>query len=85
MLSPLAEEGLSIYETRLRKELERSHLGQAVAIHIDSGDYDVGSSHSAAARLLMTRHKRDGRIVTFTIGPPSDSDKRLSERILGTR
>ena len=81
----MAEEALSIYEKTLRKELEASHLGRAVAIHVDSGDYALGDSHSAVARLLMTRHKQDGRIVTFTIGPPTDSDKRLSERIVGAR
>ncbi len=57
LLSPLAKEALSIYKKSLREELECSHLGQAVAIHVESGDHAIGDSHSAAARLLMTRHK----------------------------
>lgn len=80
-LSPLGEQARNIYETRLRTLLERDHLGQAVAIHVDSGDYAVASSHNEAARLLLARHERDGRIVTLTIGPPTDTDLRLAARM----
>ena len=79
-LSPLGEAGRAIYEERLRVSLEQDHLGEAVAIHVDTGDYAIGRTHGDAARALLTRHERDGRIVTLTIGPPTDADLRLGMR-----
>jgi len=80
-LSPLAEQGRIIYEGKLKSILEPEHDGEAVAIHIDTGDYALGNSHGAAAHALMVRHKPDGRIVTLTIGPPTDADLRLATRV----
>ena len=85
MLSPLGRKGLEIYQTRLQADLEPGHNGEAVAIHVDTGDYAVADTHSHAARALLSRHERDGRIVTFTIGPPTDSDLRLAARIVAGR
>lgn len=84
-LSPLAEYGRAIYERRLKAVLEPEHNGQAVAIHVDTGDYAVGSSHSHAVRTLLARHEPDGRIVTFTIGLPTDADLRLAARVAAGR
>lgn len=81
LLSPLAEQGRAIYEKRLKATLEPSHDGEAVAIHVDTGDYALGNSHSSAARILLSRHEPDGRIVTLTIGTPTDSDIRLISRV----
>ncbi len=67
-----------IYEQRLRAKLERDSLGKAVAIHPDSGDYAVGSTHREAAEQLIARDRLDGRIVTLTIGPPTKSDLRIA-------
>jgi hypothetical protein len=80
-LSPLAEQALVIYEKKLKAMLEPAHHGQAVAIQVDTEDYAVGKSHSEAAHALLTRHQPDGRIVTLTIGPPTDADLRLAMRI----
>lgn len=80
-LSPLAQRGIDIYERDLRAELEPAHTGGAVAIHVDSGDYAVGRTHAEAARTLLARHERDGRIVTLTIGGPTDRDLRLMRRL----
>ena len=63
-LSPLAEQARAIYEERLKPPLEPKFSGKAVAIHVDSGDYAVGESHSDVARALLARHEPDGRIVT---------------------
>ena len=80
-LSPLAEQGRAIYESRLKALLELEHSGEAVAIHVDTEDYVLGKSHSEAAHALLARHQPDGRIVTLTIGPPTDQDLRLATRI----
>ena len=80
-LSPLAEQGRTIYQEKLKAALEPLHDGEAVAIHVDSGDYVIGNSHSAAAHLLMKRHEVDGRVVTLTIGSPTDGDLRLATRV----
>jgi hypothetical protein len=56
-----------------------------VAVHVDTGDYAVAESHSAAARALLARHEPDGRIVTLTIGPPTDADLRLAARMTAGR
>jgi len=58
---------------------------KAVAIHVDTGDYAVGENHSDAARALLARHEPDGRIVTLTIGPPTDADLRLAARMTAGR
>jgi hypothetical protein len=81
-ISTLSEKAREIYEQKLRNKLESNHTGEAVAIHVDSGDYAVGKTHSEAAHKLLAGHKPDGRIVTFTIGPPTDADMRLAHRML---
>lgn len=80
-LSPLAREALAIYERKLPRLLEPAHIGDAVAIHVDSGEYEVAQTHSRAARALLKRHEADGRIVTLTIGPPTASDLQWSTRV----
>jgi hypothetical protein len=77
-LSPLAEQARALYDTRLKTVLEPQYLGQAVAIRPDTGNYAVGPTHSKAAAALLARHQPDGRIVTLTIGPPTDADLRLT-------
>jgi hypothetical protein len=84
-LSPLAARGLELYRERLQALLEPEHSGESVAIHVDTGDYELGGTHSDAARRLLSRHDCDGRIVTLTIGPPTDRDIRMSHRLAGAR
>ena len=79
-LSPLAELGRCIYEKKLKSVLEPTHNGEAVAIHVDTGDFALGNNHSAAAHVLINRHEADGRIVTLTIGLPTDAELRLATR-----
>ena len=83
-LSPLAEQGRTIYENRLKPMLEPEHTGEAVAIHVDTQDYAVAATHREAARALLLRHAPDGRIVTLTIGPPTDEDVRLVSRVVAS-
>ena len=79
-LSPLAEQGRTIYKEQLKAILEPGHNGEVVAIHVDSGDYVIGNNHRDAAHTLAERHEADGRIVTLTIGLPTDADLRLATR-----
>lgn len=84
-LSPISRQALRIYEQRLKRQLEAEHMGEAVAIHVDTGDYALGRTHSQALKALLARHARDGRIATLRIGPPTDSDIRLAARISASR
>lgn len=80
-LTTLAEQAKAIYDHTLKANLEPAHNGEAVAIHVDTGDYAVARDHSSAARIIIGRHQVDGRVVTITIGSPTDADLRLAARI----
>jgi hypothetical protein len=80
-LSELAQKGIDLYESRLKALLEPDYAGHVVAVHVDTADYAIGSTHSQAARVLLARHAPDGRIVTLTIGRPSEADFRLAARL----
>jgi hypothetical protein len=82
-LTELDKKALSTYEDRLKALLDPAHTGEAVAIHVDSGDYALGRSHTKALHALLARHEADGRVVTLTIGPPTDSDRQLLARLGG--
>lgn len=77
-LTPLTREALRYFDAKLKARLESECLGCAAATHVDSGDYATADTHSAAARILLRTHRRDGRIVTLTIGPPTAEDIRLA-------
>lgn len=83
-LTDFEKKALESYETALKDHLLATHLGKAVAIHPDSGDYEIANTRSNAARAL-TRHESNGKIVTLRIGPPTGSDNRLVARILAAR
>jgi hypothetical protein len=65
----------------LRATLEQENPGEAVAIYVDSEEYALGDSHSAARRTLENSHP-DGAIVTLTVGPPTLNDFAVAYRIL---
>ncbi len=81
----LGEQAQRIYDTKLKSIVEPLYVGKSIAIHVDSEDYAVGESHRDAARKLLDRAPKDGRIVTLTIGPPTDSDIRLASRMSAGR
>ena len=82
-LPPDCERALAIYENQLKELLEREHLGEAVAIDANSGEYAVGRTHSVAARLLKAREIPAAQIVTLTIGPATPADMYLTNRMMG--
>ncbi len=81
-LSPVSQRGVTIYREKLRPILEPEHNGEAVAIHVETGDYAVAPSHGRACQKLRERHEPDGQIVTLTIGPPTDTDIDMGYRFL---
>ncbi len=79
-LTDLSRQGLALYEAKIKALLEPQHDGQFVAIHVDTEDYAVGRSSSAATRALLKRHPVDGRLVVRKIGP--EPEYGLAARLL---
>jgi len=67
-LERLSEQGQAIYDERLKAVLEPEFNGQEVAIHLDSGDYEVAKNATYARRALRARQPT-GLILTTNIGP----------------
>jgi len=85
VLSPDVEKAIEIYDQRLRTVLETEHSGESLAIDVDSGDFELGSSHGEAARKLKSKRPPGARIVTLTIGPPTPQEIALAQRMAGVR
>ena len=47
--------GDEIYERDIRTHIEPEHVGEVIAIDVDSGDYSLADSASAAAKHLRER------------------------------
>ena len=47
--------GDEIYEREIRRQVEDAHRGEVVAIDVDSGDYAIGDTVSAASKRLRKR------------------------------
>jgi hypothetical protein len=71
---------LEFYERELRTELERQHWGKAVAIHLESRDYEVAQTATRAYRTLRQRRPQ-GWITTLAIG--AERPNPALERRLG--
>src|SRR5262249_43098111 len=67
-LEKLADRGEAIYNERLRAILEPRHNGQTVAIHLDTGDLEVGKNSPSAWKALRVR-RPEGMVMTRIIGP----------------
>ena len=85
-LDDVTQRGLAIYETRLKALLEPDHLGEVVAIHVDSGDHAVAASSPGALRAMRQIHP-SGLLFLYTIGPAEDQGlaRRMAGLELGTR
>ncbi len=59
--------GASIY-SNLQQALEAAHDRQYVAIHVDTGDYEVARTTADAMRAIRKRHPADGRLYFRKIG-----------------
>ena len=81
-MQTIEERGRNIYDERLRTHLEQRHLGEAVAIHLASGDYATDKRWAIALRRLRERHP-DGETYTQFIGPPTPDEMALANRLGG--
>lgn len=79
-LDDVTQRGLKIYEGRLKPLLEPDHLGEVVAIHVDSGDYAVAASSPEALRAMRRIHPA-GLLFLYTIRPAEDHG--LARRMAG--
>lgn len=70
-----------IYNDKLRATLEPEHNGKLVAIHLDTGDFEVARSSPRAWKALRKRQPT-GQIDVIDIGPVA-VDNPLSMRANG--
>jgi hypothetical protein len=68
-LTRIADAGYAIYNEKLKSILEPKYNGQIVAIHLDSGDYEVARNSPSAWKALELRHP-EGLMAILDIGPP---------------
>ncbi len=78
----LSAKGHAIYDQKLKAILEPKYNGQEVAIHLDSGDYEVAPNSPDARRALRARWPV-GLILTTNIGPAKMDSMTL--RMLGSQ
>ena len=83
-LTPDVEKAVQIYEQRLKPILEPRCSGESIALDPETGEYELGSSHSEAARKLKLRWPQ-ASIVTLTVGPPTPMEVSLAHRMAGIR
>ena len=80
-LSEIAQRGLTYYDRELRSMLEPAHNGQAIALHVDTGDYVVADTLTEARQQLIRRYPDpQGRIFSRIVGP--DMTDTLPHRLL---
>lgn len=69
-VSEAARKGLSLYDEKLKSQLEPTQNGRAIALHVDTGDYVIADSLPAARREMFERYPDpQGRILCRVIGP----------------
>lgn len=81
-LELLSAKGNAIYDQTLKALLEPRYNGQIVAIHLDSGDYEVAGNSPTATRALRARHG-SGLMMITDIGPARIDS--LTLRMLGSQ
>jgi hypothetical protein len=59
--------GDEIYERDIRPQVEPEHVGEVIAIDVDSGDYALADSASAAAKRLRER-RPDAQVWLMRVG-----------------
>ncbi len=79
-LDEVSRKGQEWYAT-LKSELEPSHNGKTVAIHLETGKYRIGDSSPEAMRLL--RHQFPAGLMTTVIIGPDQMDQ-FAYRLLGS-
>jgi hypothetical protein len=83
-MESIEERGQAFYEQHLKLLLEPEHNGQAVAIHLDTGDYKIHRNWAVALRELRELHP-DGETYALFIGPPAPREMALATLLAGDR
>ncbi|MBV9848317.1 MAG: hypothetical protein JO250_01390 [Armatimonadetes bacterium] len=81
-LDRLSQIGRAIYEDKLKAILEPAYNGQVVAIHLDSGDYEV-AKYSRPAWTALRARRPAGMMMVTDIGPAKIDS--LAVRMLASR
>ncbi len=68
-LREVSERGHALYDTTLKAQLEPEHNNRFVALHVDTGDYEVARTSAEATRAMQKRRPLDGRLYIRRIGP----------------
>lgn len=81
-LKALSERGERIYADTIRAQVEPMRNGECIAIHLDTGAWEIARTDALASEKLRARVGK-GLQMSRRIGPPvMDS---LTERILASR
>ena len=81
LLDDISSRGEEIY-AELQPVLEPEFDRHFVVIHVDTGDYEVAKSASAATRGIRFRHPIDGRLFLRKIG--NDPEHGLAARLFAS-
>lgn len=81
-MEQLSAKGRAIYDQTLKAILEPQYNGQEVAIHLDSGDYEVAKNSPTASRAVRARHPI-GLMMVTDVGPAKMD--RLALRMRGNQ
>lgn len=63
----IARLGKEIYQRDIQRQVETDHLGQVVAIDVDSGDYALGANAIAASESLRN-HRPNAQVWLMRVG-----------------
>jgi hypothetical protein len=79
----ISDAAWDIYNRKLKAILEPDRIGQIVAIHVDTEDFEV-APNSPDARFTLRRRHSEGPISTLNIGPVDPHDP-LALRMAGNQ
>ncbi len=74
--------GRAIYDNKLKAMLEPEYNGKIVAIHLDTGDYEVAGNSPTASRAIRARHPL-GLLMVTDVGPAKMDG--LTLRMMGSQ
>ena len=63
----IARLGKEVYERSIRQQVEADHIGQVVAIDVDSGNFAIGENAIAASEGLRDKHP-DAQVWLMRVG-----------------
>ncbi len=76
----VVSQGKSIYDRKIRHDVEESSRGEFAVIDINTEDYEIDPSHAIASRRLAERHPD---AITYTVRIGSRTTYRAGLRTWG--